>query len=199
MAAPLVFMDTETTGLSLDDDIWEFAAIRREPDGSEREYHLFIQHDQSKCAHLPQSFLDDHTSRWPGNEHAVTPKFATQQIWASTRGAHVVGAVPNFDTERLALLLGRFGIKPEWHYHLIDIENLAAGFLAGLSRHGHSEVTCGPVCGQGGAEMISPPWNSDDLSRAVGVEPSGDGVRHTAMGDARWARAVYDAVMDGGS
>ena len=27
---PLVFMDTETTGLSLADDIWEFAAIRRE-------------------------------------------------------------------------------------------------------------------------------------------------------------------------
>ena len=29
---PLVFMDTETTGLSLADDIWEFAAIRREGD-----------------------------------------------------------------------------------------------------------------------------------------------------------------------
>lgn len=39
----LVFMDTETTGLSLDDDIWEFAAIRREEDGAEETTHLFLQ------------------------------------------------------------------------------------------------------------------------------------------------------------
>lgn len=31
--APLVFLDTETTGLDLTDDIWEFSAIRRDPNG----------------------------------------------------------------------------------------------------------------------------------------------------------------------
>jgi hypothetical protein len=31
----LVFLDTETLGLGIDDPIWEIAAIRREPDGTE--------------------------------------------------------------------------------------------------------------------------------------------------------------------
>lgn len=199
MNAPIVFMDTETTGLELDDHIWEFAAIRRDPDGSESELHLFVQHDQAKCAHLPTAFLQDHVKRWPGNEYAVDPGNAAAMMWAITNGAHIVGAVPNFDTERIARLLGNIaGIPPKWHYHLIDVENLAVGYLAGLSGHGHSEVTCGPLCGQGGAERPpAPPWDSDDLSRAIGVEPPGEGVRHTAMGDVRWARAVYDAVMGG--
>ena len=46
MTAPLVFLDTETTGLALDDDIWEFAAIRREPDGTEARLHLFERRDR---------------------------------------------------------------------------------------------------------------------------------------------------------
>ena len=39
------------------------------------------------------------------------------------------------------------------------------------------------------------PWNSDDLSRAVGVDPDRFR-RHEAMADAGWARAIYDRVMD---
>jgi hypothetical protein len=34
---------------------------------------------------------------------------------------------------------------------------------------------------------------SDDLSRAVGVDPD-DYYRHTALGDCRWMRDLYDAV-----
>jgi hypothetical protein len=94
-----------------------------------------------------------------------------------------VGAVPNFDTERLALLLKRSRLIPTWHYHLIDVENLAVGYLAG--RRSMSKAR----------EFIpSLPWDSDELSRALGVEtPIED--RHTAMGDVRWAMAIYDKVM----
>jgi hypothetical protein len=42
-----------------------------------------------------------------------------------------------------------------------------------------------------------PPYHSDSLSRAVGVEPPGDGVRHTAMGDVRWCVALWDAIHSG--
>ena len=49
----IAFMDTETTGLGLDDDIWEFAAIVREPDGTETGHHMFIQHDTQRCNALP--------------------------------------------------------------------------------------------------------------------------------------------------
>ena len=41
------------------------------------------------------------------------------------------------------------------------------------------------------------PWKSDDLSAALGIKVS-DEDRHTALGDARWARAIYDAVTGHG-
>jgi hypothetical protein len=61
--------------------------------------------------------------------------------------------------------------RSTWHYHLIDVEALIAGRLA-----------------------IAPPWKSDDLSRAIGVEPPSDQDRHTAIGDARWVKQMYEAV-----
>ncbi len=108
MSAPLVFMDTETTGLSLTDDIWEFAAIRREPDGTETTAHIFIEHDRDKCRELPLSFRDDHYARFR-DHHAYTRRDACQVITDVFRNGkpHVVGAVPNFDTERLAQFVSK--------------------------------------------------------------------------------------------
>jgi hypothetical protein len=178
----LVFMDTETTGLALTDDIWEFAGIRREEDGTQTELHLFVMHDETKCAKLPESFRADHESRWDSKE-AVWQIQAAERIAAFMGGkAHIVGAVPNFDTERIALLLGRFNIKPDWHYHLIDVENLAVGYLFGTHKGSRSTPS------------IELPWDSDELSKRLGIEPPTD-ARHTAMGDALWARAIYDRVM----
>jgi len=172
----LVFMDTETTGLSLTDDIWEFAGIRREDDGTQTVLHLFITHDQAKCAKLPESFLKDHKDRYDGLE-CVSQSEAALLIANFMGGkAHIVGAVPNFDTERIALLLGRFGHRPAWHYHLIDVENLTVGFLARAGT------------------KVSLPWDSDELSTKLGIDPPTD-ARHTAMGDALWAMAIYDRVM----
>jgi DNA polymerase III epsilon subunit-like protein len=170
----LVFMDTETTGLALTDDIWEFAGIRREEDGSQTELHLFIEHDVTKCHNLPPSFHADHGARWDQGK-AVSPGRAAHDIGDFMAGAHIVGAVPNFDTERISLLLRRLGYKPQWHYHLIDVENLAVGFLARAGT------------------KVSLPWDSDELSTKLGIDPPTD-ARHTAMGDALWAMAIYDRV-----
>jgi len=189
----LVFMDTETTGLSLADDIWEFAGIRREEDGSQTDLHLFIAHDGARCAALPQSFRDDHMARWDSIK-AVTPRDAAERIAKFMGGrAHIVGAVPNFDTERLALLLGRWEQKPDWHYHLIDVENLAVGWIQGIGQQAVNDGVIDSIDGR-----LAPPWNSDDLSRACGIDPPTD-ARHTAMGDALWAMAIYDRVMGGAS
>lgn len=182
MGAPLCFLDTETTGLALDDDIWEIAAIRREPDGSEETLHLFVEHSYARCHNLPKAFRADHAQRWP-EEESTSRHAAARAVLEFTRGAHIVGAVPNFDTERLArLCLGHLGEgegKPAWHYHLIDVEALTVGYLSGrcsLMMH------------------CPPPWKSDDLSRAIGVDPD-KFARHTAMGDVQWAMAIYDKVM----
>jgi hypothetical protein len=40
------------------------------------------------------------------------------------------------------------------------------------------------------------PWKSDDLSAQLGVTVSEED-RHTALGDARWSLAIFDAVMGG--
>ena len=184
----LVFMDTETTGLSLTDDIWEFAGIRREEDGTQNVLHLFITHDQAKCAKLPESFLKDHKDRYDGLE-CVSQSEAALLIANFMGGkAHIVGAVPNFDTERIALLLGRFSHRPAWHYHLIDVENLAVGWIQGIGQQAVNDGVIDSIDGR-----LAPPWNSDDLSRACGIDPPTD-KRHTAMGDALWAMAIYDRV-----
>lgn len=176
VSSALVFCDTETTGLSLTDDIWEFAGVRREEGYEPEELHLFIEHDKQKCLLLPESFKVDHHQRYDP-QHSVTPLVAALRIQEFMGGkAHIVGAVPNFDTERIALLLCRFGLAPDWYHHLIDVENLAVGFLA-----------------RAGTE-VSLPWDSDELSTKVGIDPPTD-ARHTAMGDARWAMAIYDRVL----
>lgn len=190
MNAPLVFLDTETTGLSLDDEIWEFAAIRRDPDGTETELHLFIEHDERRCARLPEAFRADHAARFPSkcSGRVSTRREACHQI-AELFGAdrpHVVGAVPNFDTERVSRMVRtEWPLWPRsefWHHHLIDVENLAVGYLAG----------------RGGVLDCQPPWNSDVIAQTVGITIA-ESERHTAMGDARWAMRIYDAVMGSGA
>jgi len=43
------------------------------------------------------------------------------------------------------------------------------------------------------------PWDSDDLTAALGLDPVPEDERHTALGDARWVMRIYDAVTKGGA
>ena len=190
----LLFMDTETTGLDVHADIWEFAAIRRETSGVEHEYHLFIDHDLGKCDTLPAAFRADHDARFPeGGSAVVTRRTAAAVIYGLTQDRpHIVGAVPNFDTERIAFLLRDHGYEAKWHYHLIDVENLAIGYLAHQWR-GYADSPNDEAAAA--ARLVTTlPWDSDEISAACGVVVPRE-TRHTAMGDARWARALYDAVI----
>ena len=54
----------------------------------------------------------------------------------------------------------------------VDVEGLIAGHLG-----------------------IEPPWDSEKLSNLMCVDPD-EFDRHTALGDAQWAKILYDAVMD---
>lgn len=176
----LVFLDTETTGLSLDDHIWEIAAIVREPGQPDVEYHAFVRHSLAKAAQLPEAFRLDHDARYDASE-ALPSIAAARWLDVLTMGrAHIVGAVPNFDTERIALMMRHHGIEPDWHYHLIDVETLVVGWMYGRAP-GRA------------ADEYPLPWDSDDLSVAVGVDAPIE-TRHTALRDARWVRDLYDAV-----
>jgi hypothetical protein len=177
-------MDTETTGLSLNDDIWEFACIIREPGQEDVEIQTFVRHDEDKARQLPKAFFDDYCDRYD-HDLAIPQVELARLVLDLTGGrAHIVGAVPNFDTDRLSIVLHRHGYIPAWHYHLIDVENLAVGYLAGRASQGDLDA---------GLALPDLPWDSDVLSAALGVTaPVED--RHTALGDCRWARDIFDAV-----
>jgi DNA polymerase III epsilon subunit-like protein len=128
----------------------------------------------------------------------VKPEYIVlEEAEAIIRGAHLVGAVVSFDADVLDRRMRAHGICPSWHYHLIDVEALAIGYLRG---RGWPKAHWGDPEARSG-EAFDPaqlPWKSDDLSAALGVTVS-DEDRHTALGDAKWAMRVYDAVMGGTS
>lgn len=178
----VAFCDTETTGLDPDrHEIWEVGLI---VDDAEYLWHLPVDLGTAegialKIGRFHERYLKEEklvpavTEPTAENRPTRRPTFAAQ-FAELTRGRHLVGAVISFDEERLRKLLRRHGACPEWHYHLVDVEALAAGKTG-----------------------MVPPWDSEELSRAVGVEPDTFD-RHTALGDARWAKAIYDAVMSRG-
>lgn len=177
----LVFLDTETTGLGPDDEIWEFAAIRRTPEGEESTLLLQVRHDTDKAAELPEKFYRDYSDRYD-DTWALSPRDAAENIYGFLHGRpHLVGANPAFDAQMLTRLLAEYDLAPPWHYHLIDLEAVTVGYLLSLGK----EV---PI-----------PWRSDDLAARVGApttDPGGHALydRHTAMGDVEWCRDWWDAL-----
>ena len=212
---PICAVDTETTSLRPDRRAWDIALIRRDDEG-ERRVQFFIEldaldlpnadlfslnvgkfwdrHPQATRLSAGQDIVCDAVELWSSwakadvfavPEGAVVDAATAAHIIAGmTHGAHLVGAVPNFDAEVLAALLRDNGLTPSFHYHLIDVEALAVGWVCAWDRGD-------------GRPGIRPPWGSDDLSSALGVPLPAPDKRHTALGDAEWALAMYDHITGG--
>lgn len=211
---PICFIDTETDGVHPGRRVWEVAAIRRDDTG-EHTYHAFVDLDLSTAdlfglrvggfyqRHPLGRYLSgEGETSWPlpDDEYDragcyLEASQAAAGVAQLTHGAHLVGAVPSFDAEVLAALLRSQGLTPAWHYHLCDVEALAVGYLhgraAGLDDQGKAHAA------EDLRAELTLPWSSDALSRAVGVEPPGEDERHTALGDARHAMRLYDAITGG--
>lgn len=179
----VAYVDIETTGLDADlHEIWEVGLIV-----DEVEHHWFLLcdpgHADPRALEIGR-FYERYPYHWdgPAGEGAEdlvgTVQFA-EEFAALTRDRHLVGAVVSFDEERLRRLLKVSGGCPAWHYHIIDVEALAVGYLSGHGMKGTWTL----------------PWNSKELSRAVGVAPELFDA-HTALGDARWAKALYEAIVE---
>lgn len=177
----VAFVDVETLGLDpLRHAIWEVAII------IDDEEHLF-QINLSKAEIAAGDPIGMEIGRFNERYRAairrLSPFSAAYHIEYLLNDRHIVGAVPSFDEQRLALLCDRMlrgGLPPvgkrPWHYHLIDVEALAVGYLA------ERGVT------------TTLPWKSHELSEACGVVvPKED--EHTALGDARWAKRLYEQIV----
>lgn len=200
--APLAFADTETDSLLPDRRPWDIGIIRREPDGSEATLSIIV--DDVDLTHAdPRAlaighFFQRHPSYGGTSAGLRLPEDkAARQVEEMLRGAHIIGCVPDFDVEVLKNMFRRHWLPWTAHYHLIDVENLIVGYLAG--RRGDDEEIGTYTVDTGTCKArtvpLTPPWSSDDLSRAIGVEPPGPDERHTALGDARWAQRLYDRIM----
>jgi hypothetical protein len=201
----VVFIDTETTSLRPDRRAWDVALIVREDGADDVELQWFIDPDDLDLGNADPfalrigHFYERHPAVTDSNPWAggVDPEsFVLRLVEAATRGAHLVGAVPNFDADVLGTRMRAHGILPSWHYHLIDVETLVVGWINGVGSRAvdeaHMRDEDPPLIDRSRA---APPWDSEVLSRLVGVEPPAGAERHTALGDARWARDMYDAVM----
>lgn len=185
----ICFLDTETTSLRHDRRAWDIGIIAREytdlPGGGwewkDVEHQWFIDSDDLDLgnADLISLKIGKFYERHP--EARVDREFqfgdvheeldALGQVEIITRGAFIVGAVPNFDTEVIGNRMRAHGLCPSWHYHLIDVENLAAGQL-----------------------RMPPPWSFDTILETFGLAYD-ETDRHTALGDARMAMRLYDTIM----
>ncbi len=179
----LAFVDTETTGLDPDlHEIYEVGLIVRE-DETDTEYHWWLPVDIGRAdarALAVGRYYERHPmarESWSSGDVSEPHTFA-RLFSRLTAGAHLVGAVVSFDEERLRKLLRSNGGCPDWHYHLIDVEALTVGHLAA----------------RGIGYPLTLPWDSKMLTRWMDLDPDSYDV-HTAMGDARWAQDLYDAVM----
>ncbi|NUO57261.1 MAG: hypothetical protein HOV78_11385 [Hamadaea sp.] len=180
---PICVVDTETDGLHQGRRIWEVAMIRRDDEG-ERERSFFVgldmRYSDLKGLEIGR-FFDRHPSGRKVSGKDPLPGLpplckhdAAREIMQFTFGAQLVGAVPSFDAEGLAGLLRSEGYLPAWKHRLRCVETLTSGFL-------RREV--------GGLR---------DCAEALGLDFPQD-VQHTALGDARMALQIWDAVMTDGA
>lgn len=205
MGSRIVFLDVESTGLDpLRHKLWNVGMVIRYSDGTEDDHewmwwpdlstadpmalrvnHFYDRAGQMLGAPWSEGFGD---VAYVVNEdlpYLQSHGKAAHNIAHYLDGATIVGAIPSFDVNFLTPWLREHGHVYTGHYHLIDIEALVAGFLFRLNPPRDAPVE---------AKIGMPPWKSDDLSKEVGVDPE-DFDRHTALGDAKWARALWDAVV----
>lgn len=213
--AKVAFVDTETWGLDPEwHAVWEIAVI---VDGVEHCWQQKSRSHNHKTG-LPVAvdpYLLEHREEFGIDRY----DWATATSWRESllrfvdlvNGRHLIGACPWFDSERLHRLWldhsrlddGGYYRQPAWdsrarqqpwHYHLIDVENLAVGWQhgvrAGLRLEGMPDDLI---------EFEHPapdlPWDSNTLSRLVGVDPDDFKPKHSALTDARWAKAIYEHIV----
>lgn len=121
----------------------------------------------------PDEHSDDHDPSRPDRREEAC------NIAQFTAGCILAGNNVKFDQMFLETWLRRHGACPVWDYHVLDVPTFVAGVIHG--RHPEEAV-------------LPPPFKSSRISEMWGVpEPEGDD-KHTALADAQWSKAMWEAV-----
>lgn len=163
----VAFIDIETTGL--DPARHDVWEIGMIVNGNEYEWQLPVQVGKADSAALR---INRYYERVRTGAEMDSRPDAAYHIAKLTSGRMIVGAVPSFDVSFLEPMLRNQGYCPAWSHRLICVESLAAGAYKILP------------CGLG--KLVEKMGISFDPMQA-----------HTAIGDARLARAVFRAIYAG--
>lgn len=197
MTKPIVFIDTETTGLHARKLPWEIAMIRIDnaqfnPDNRVQRVRMFIRDIDLTEADSMALEIGKFYERHPGvgkfgnvvghlPPHADADDLCNEshamrfvEWW--TRGATLVGANPAFDAQLLDSRMRAHGLCPSWHHRLVDVEALTAGHLRVLD-----EANRMPGLGK--------------CAQLLDIEVD-KAAAHTAMGDAELAMKIFLKLMD---
>jgi hypothetical protein len=195
--ARIVFMDCETVSLTPGPaTIWELALIIRTEHGDE-EYLWQIRPDLTTANPISLAIGGYYkrcliSSYAPGSVKTIAvpddecgDPIASQrahelaaQLAPLLSGAHIIAANPGFDTDHVAAFLRANGECPAWDYHLTDISSLVRGHAAAREN------------------WLPFPLKVTDAATAAGIDPSVYNA-HTALGDTRLVRDIFDAVTAG--
>lgn len=171
---PIVFLDTETTGLSpRKATVIEVAMIRREADGTETHFHSLIKPSEQELADAHPKALEVNgyaadPSRW---DDAPTMEEVGPRIADFTKGAKLIcGHNIAFDEGMIAAAFKRHGVRRRIPFRKVDTITLAYEHLM-------------PV----GLDKV----NFDRIRTFLGWSAEG---AHTAMKDTEDAKRLFDLL-----
>lgn len=211
----ICFVDIETTGLNHTQHVpWEVAVIRDDEEyvwqvellpgqllKADKESLEICRFGERYVGDEPGRAVSGHFPPIDGVDHelpigalvndtiVLTPA-ASAFAWGKlTAGRRIVGCVPSFDElmmrHQWASVYGWSRDFP-WHYQTIDVEAVAMGYALRCEH----EMT-----GSGFPDEVTDPMSGNFLSEYFSVAPPTPEERHTALGDARWAKRLWNGVM----
>lgn len=183
---PIVFIDSETTGVGPTAQPWEIGLIVRSDHGDD-EFRYLLPVNPAEADPYALD-VGGFWERHPDHARGVTPAgevsdppVVAKEVGQLTHRAILVGVNNGYDMNLLDRWMRQHGTQPTWDYHPYDMEAVSVGWLLGQG-----------IAPQATAAGVA--WRSHQLSEACGVPVPAATDRHTALGDARWARDWFDAL-----